>query len=61
MSYLGASLDTIGLRFGGGFLLCAPAAPPRPTRKSCAVTGAISQQDRALRLARLMHFHNGAY
>ena len=32
MSYLGASLDTIGLRFGGGFLfvLRAPVALPTP-------------------------------
>jgi hypothetical protein len=29
MSYLGASLDTIGLRFGGGFLF-VPTHPLRP-------------------------------
>jgi len=31
MSYLGASLDTLGLRFGGGFLfaLTHPLRPPR--------------------------------
>ena len=46
MSYLGASLGTIGLRFGGGFLfvLHAPAAPPRPERKSCAGAGRKAEQ-----------------
>ena len=39
----------------------APAAPPRPKRKSCALTPAFPQQNRALSLARLMHVHNGAY
>jgi hypothetical protein len=37
MSYLGASLDTIGLRFGGGFLfgLTQPLRPPRLKTQSC--------------------------
>ena len=33
MSYLGASLDTIGLRFGGGFFVLTLTQPMR------AVTG----------------------
>jgi hypothetical protein len=61
MSYLGASLDTIGLRFGGGFLfgLTHPLRPHAPNAKLSSAFGDPQTITNVSRLACSMRLDPG--